>query len=61
MAGSGIFSGAQMISTDYYRPDPRYLTDGKYKNYSCKFPNGDIARINPVSAADKQGIGVIAE
>ncbi|MDB5226785.1 MAG: hypothetical protein JWN78_978 [Bacteroidota bacterium] len=54
-------SGAQMISTDYYRPDPRYLTDGKYKNYMCQFPNGDLARINPVSAADKQGIGVIAE
>jgi hypothetical protein len=54
-------SGAQMISTDYYRPDPRYLTNPRYKNYSCKFPNGDLARINPVSAADKQGIGVILE
>jgi hypothetical protein len=54
-------SGAQMISTDYYRPDPRYLTDSKYKNYASKFPNGEIARINPVSAADKQGVGVIAE
>ena len=55
-------SGAQIISTDYYRPDPRYLTEpNKYKNYSCQFPNGDLARINPVSAADKQGIGKIGE
>ena len=55
-------SGAQIISTDYYRPDPRYLTQPtKYKNYSCQFPNGELARINPISATDKQGIGKIAE
>jgi hypothetical protein len=54
-------SGAQIISTDYYRPDPRYLTNTQFKNYSCQFPNGDLARINPISAADKQGIGKIAE
>lgn len=55
-------SGAQMISTDYYRPDPRYLTQpNQFTSYSCKFPNGELARINPVNAADKQGIGVIAE
>ncbi len=55
-------SGAQIISTDYYRPDPRYLTQpNQFKNYSCRFPNNDLARINPISAADKQGIGKIAE
>lgn len=55
-------SGAQIISTDYYRPDPRYITKpNQYTSYSCQFPNGDLARINPVSAADKQGIGKIAE
>lgn len=55
-------SGAQIISTDYYRPDARYLTQPDlYKNYSCQFQNGDLARINPISAADKQGIGKIAE
>ena len=55
-------SGAQIISTDYYRPDPRYLTSpGIFTNYVCRFPNGDLARINTISAADKQGIGKIAE
>ena len=55
-------SGAQIISTDYYRPDPRYLTSpGIFTNYVCRFPNGDLARINSISAADKQGIGKIAE
>jgi len=55
-------SGAQIISTDYYRPDPRYTTQPtQYSSYSCQFPNGDIARINPISAVDKQGIGVFAE
>lgn len=59
---AAFVSGAQMISTDYYRPDPRYLTQpATFKNYSCRFPNNDLARINPVSAADKQGIGKIAE
>ncbi len=55
-------SGGQIISTDYYRPDPRYETQPtKFTNYKCQFPNGDLARINPVSAADKKGIGKIAE
>lgn len=55
-------SGAQIVSTDYYRPDPRYLTSpGIFTNYSCRFPNGELARINAVSAPDKQGIGRIAE
>lgn len=55
-------SGAQIISTDYYRPDPRYLTSpGQFTNYSCRFPNNDLARINLISAPDKQGIGKIAE
>ena len=55
-------SGAQIISTDYYRPDARYLTQpNQFKNYSCQFPNSELARINTISAADKQGIGKIAE
>ncbi len=55
-------SGAQMISTDYYRPDPRYITSpGIFTNYSCKFPNNELARINLISAPDKQGAGIIAE
>jgi hypothetical protein len=55
-------SGAQIITTDYYRPDPRYLTQpNQFTGYKCQFPNGELARINPVNAADRQNIGVIAE
>ena len=55
-------SGAQMISTDYYRPDTRHVSSpGMFTNYSCNFPNNELARINPISAADKQNIGIIAE
>lgn len=62
MQQAAFANGAQVISTDYYRADPRSLTySAKYKNYSCQFPNGDVARINPISAPDKQGAGKIAE
>lgn len=55
-------SGAQIITTDYYRPDPRYLTQpNQFTNYKCQFPNGEVARINPVSAAGMLNYGVIAE
>lgn len=55
-------SGAQILSTDYYRPDPRYQTQpNQFKNYSCQFPYGDLARINPITAANKQNIGTITE
>jgi hypothetical protein len=55
-------SGGQIISTDYYRPDPRYLTKpAEFTNYSCRFPNGELARINPINAADKQSYGKFAE
>lgn len=44
-------SGAQIISSDYYRPDPRYKTKPKkFRNYSCRFPHGDTGIINPVTA-----------
>ena len=43
-------SGAQIISTDYYRPDIRYKKHPKrFTNYSTKFNGGDIGRINPVN------------
>jgi hypothetical protein len=32
-----------------------------FTDYTCKFPTGELARINPISAADKQNIGKIAE
>jgi hypothetical protein len=54
-------SGAQVISTDYYRPDERYLTNPLVTNYTVQLPGGVAARVNPVSAPDKVGIGPILE
>lgn len=48
---SAFSSGAQIISTDYYRPDKRYKTKPKkFKNYACRFPNSNPAILNTVSA-----------
>ncbi len=55
-------SGAHIISTDYYKPDPRGVAgDSGWTDFQVRFPNDQLARINPVSAADKQGIGEIKE
>ncbi|MFN8284513.1 MAG: Ca2+-dependent phosphoinositide-specific phospholipase C [Chitinophagales bacterium] len=46
-------SGAQIISSDYYTPDPRYKKHPKkFKNYYCRFPGNDIGRINPVNVPE---------
>ncbi|MFN8322176.1 MAG: Ca2+-dependent phosphoinositide-specific phospholipase C [Chitinophagales bacterium] len=57
---SAFASGAQILTTDYYKADYRAGT-GAYTNYQVQLPNGDLARINAYSAADKQGLGKIGE
>jgi len=52
--------GAQIISTDYYKPDERAGQTG-WTNYQVKFPNGEVARINNISAAEYQNLGTIKE
>lgn len=42
-------SGAQIVSTDYYRPDERAPTDPGWSDYSVSFPNKEVARLNPVN------------
>lgn len=42
-------SGAQIISTDYYRPDERAPTDPDWSDYSVQLPNYVVARLNPVN------------
>lgn len=42
-------SGAQIISTDYYRADPRADTSSAWTDYSVAFPTGETARLNPVN------------
>jgi len=53
-------SGAQILSTDYYRPDERAPTDTAWSDYSVSLPNNDIARLNPVNGPSKY-IGLIID
>lgn len=54
-------SGAQVISTDYYRPDPRYATSSDWTDYHVEFSGGRHFRINPISGADHLQWGDIKE
>ena len=44
-------SGAQIVSTDYYRPDPRGGKVEGWSDYHVQIPGGGVLRRNPVSAA----------
>jgi hypothetical protein len=47
---AALASGAQIVSTDYYRPDPRGSTPGSgWTNYKVKLPGGAPARTNPIN------------
>ena len=50
---SALASGAQFISTDYYRPDPRYEESDDWTGYSVQLPGGVVARINPVIGSEE--------
>jgi len=43
---AALNSGAQIISTDYYRPDPRIAQDSSFFNYQIQFPDNQLAKIN---------------
>jgi len=45
---AALNSGAQIISTDYYRPDPRHTTSKKWSDYHVKLPVTGIGRVSPV-------------
>lgn len=42
-------SGAQLISTDYYKPDYRCDTSSTWTCYSVQFADGNTAVVNPVT------------
>ena len=46
-------SGAQIISTDYYRPDPRAIMGpgSGWSDYSVSFPDDVLARLNPINGS----------
>jgi hypothetical protein len=47
---AALASGAQIVSTDYYRPDPRGSSTGSgWTNYKVELPGGGPARTNPIS------------
>lgn len=48
---SAFASGAQIISTDYYRPDPRFLTDSNWTDYHVKIDNNKLAVIRTTVAS----------
>jgi len=54
-------SGAQILSTDYYKADERYKTEAGWTDYHVVFPSGTTFRINPVTASDKVSLGFIGE
>lgn len=47
-ANAAFSSGAQVVSTDFYKPGNYYGTD-----YNVKLPGGDVARCNPVNGIAK--------
>jgi calcium-dependent phosphoinositide phospholipase C len=47
---AALASGAQIVSTNYYRPDPRGNNEGSgWTNYKVKVPGGGPARTNPIN------------
>lgn len=54
-------SGAQIVSTDYYKPDARADTSAAWSDFKVVLPGGGAARINPVSSPDNTSIPNIEE
>lgn len=49
---AALSSSAQIISTDYYRPDPRSAKHPKkWSTYHVQFPDGSMARVDSISGA----------
>lgn len=55
---SALSSGAQIVSTDYYRPDPRYTSSKKWSNYRVKLPVNAVGRVSPVLDLPCKGTAV---
>ena len=53
-------SYAQIVSTDYYKPDYRAGTPG-WSNYHTVLPGGGPGRVDSISAPTQLGLGVLRE
>jgi hypothetical protein len=51
---------AQIVSTDYYKPDYRAGTPG-WSNYHVVLPGGGAGRVDSISAASQLGLGPLKE
>ena len=47
---AALASGAQIISTDYYRPDSRHKESEDWSSYAVQFPNEELALVNFLNA-----------
>lgn len=56
-------SGAHIISTDYYQPDPRHISgpSSGWSDYSVFFPSGELFRVNPVNGPQNPENYIIRE
>ncbi len=54
-------SGAQIVSTDYYKPDPRHTSSSDWTDYHVEFEGEKRFRINPISGADYTHWGDLSE
>ena len=51
---AALASGAQIVSTDYYRPDPRGSMPGSgWTNYRVQLGGGGPARSNPINGGPR--------
>ncbi|MCH2043201.1 MAG: phosphatidylinositol-specific phospholipase C1-like protein [Saprospiraceae bacterium] len=50
---AALNSGAQLISTDYYRPDPRQDTSSAWTDYVVQLPGNVPAQNNVINAPNK--------
>ncbi len=57
---AALGSWAQIVSTDYYRPDYRAGTPG-WSDYHVVLPGGGAGRVDSVSAATQLGLGALKE
>jgi hypothetical protein len=48
---AALQSGAQIVSTDYYRPDLRGGKETGWTDYHVRLPGGGPVRMNPVNGA----------
>jgi hypothetical protein len=48
---AALASGAQVVSTDYYRPDPRGGKEEGWTDYRVQIPGGGPVRANPINGA----------